>query len=113
MAPTALALILWAAQTLPPMMLPRPERTMTSPSQKMLPLTMQSVCRFSRTTMVEFSMYLENMHREARMTVLPSPRMPLTTVRSPPASTVLPASTTPPTWMFPMARTEKPLSTSP
>ena len=63
--------------------------------------------------MVAFSIYLEKMHRWARTVVVPSPKMPLTTVRSPPASTVLPASMTPPTQMLPMARTVKPVSTSP
>ena len=63
--------------------------------------------------MVAFSTYLEKTHRWERIEVVPSPRMPLTTVRSPPASTVLPASTTPPTQMLPMARTVKPVSTSP
>ena len=58
-------------------------------------------------------MYLENTLRWERTMVVPSPRMPLTTTRSPPASTALPASITPSTWMFPMARTVKPLSTSP
>ena len=61
---------------------------------------MQSVCRVSRTEMVAFSTYLENTLRWHWTVVVPSPRMPLTTTRSPPASTELPASTTPPTWML-------------
>ena len=63
--------------------------------------------------MVAFSIYLEKMQRWARTVVVPSPKMPFTTVRSPPASTVLPASMTPPTQMLPMARTVNPVSTSP
>ena len=51
--------------------------------------------------------------RWARTVVVPSPKIPLTTVRSPPASTVLPASMTPPTQMLPMARTVKPVSWAP
>ena len=111
--PTALAQILRAAQTQPPIILPRPDCTSTSPPQYTLLLMMQSVCKFSRTQMTAFSTYLEKILPRAWTVVVPSPKIPLTTARSPPASTELPASTTPSMLMLPPACTVKPLRTLP